>query len=70
MIDSPDKGWARPSDQALAVPAKPASGLVASRFDPSRTEKLCGFLDSLWRPTPAQQWLERAAEQLERERGA
>lgn len=29
---------ARPTDQALAVPAKPASGLVATRFDPSRNE--------------------------------
>jgi hypothetical protein len=28
-----------PSGQALAVPAKPASGLVASRFDPSRIEQ-------------------------------
>jgi len=31
-----NKDLARPTDQALAVPAEPASGLVPSGFDPSR----------------------------------
>ena len=36
----PAKGRARPTDQALAVPANPASGLDPSGFDPSRIAAL------------------------------
>lgn len=44
MTDSGGAG-ARPSDQALAVPAEPASGLVPPGFDPSRwLDKLALFI--------------------------
>jgi hypothetical protein len=41
MANDVGKGWARPSDQALAVPATPANAVDGpSGFDPSRIGEL------------------------------
>lgn len=48
-----DNSRARPTDQALAVPVEPASGLAPAGFDPSRDEstlrsKARALADSVW----------------------